>query len=122
VVGEVWEKQEGGACEAPGELPYHYAPHRPLKIVESAADIKDEDSSFLAFRQPLGTPGAKHTKVLSREGNLREAAANFFSYLIDLDRDDVKVIYAERIPEEGIGKAMMERLRKASRKGGHITP
>ncbi len=116
VVGNIYENKEDGICESPGELPFHYAPSRPLKIITSMDEIRHANSSFLAFRNPPEQPDAKYIKVLSPDGNLREAAANFFSYLIELDHHDVDVIYAEKIPEQGIGKAMMERLRKASKK------
>ena len=66
---------------------------------------------------PRQLPISRYLKVLSKTGDLKEAAANFFSDLIELDRDDVDIIYAERVPETGIGKAIMERLRKASKKG-----
>jgi len=102
---------------SPGELPYHYAPMKPLKIVHNADEAITANSSFLAFREPSTKPISRYTKVLSKTGDLKEAAANFFSDLIELDRDDVDIIYAERVPESGIGKAIMERLRKASKKG-----
>lgn len=116
VVGKVSEKKEDGTYESPGELPFHYAPSRPLKIITSMDEIKNTSASFLAFRKPAEEPGVKYVRILSPNGDLGEAAANFFSYLIELDRHDVDVIYAEKIPEQGIGKAMMERLRKASKK------
>lgn len=103
-------------CEAPGELPYHYSPMKPLKLIRSAADVRNEKSSYLSFRKPHEGIRSKHIKVLSPSGDLREAASNFFSFLIELDRDDIDVIYAERLPEEGIGRAIMERLKKASRR------
>jgi L-threonylcarbamoyladenylate synthase len=103
-------------CESPGELPYHYAPHSPLKIVWGPADIQKEHSGFLAFRPPVVPVRSAHMRVLTEKGDLREAAANFFSFLIELDRTKPEVIYAERIPEEGLGKAIMERLKKAANK------
>jgi L-threonylcarbamoyladenylate synthase len=57
-------------------------------------------------------------RVLSEQGNLREAAARFFSSLIALDREGAKIIYAEKVPETGLGKAIMERLKKAAKKTG----
>jgi L-threonylcarbamoyladenylate synthase len=102
---------------SPGELPYHYAPMKPLKIVHNADEVKTNNSSYLAFREPSTVPVSRYVKVLSKTGDLKEAAANFFSNLIELDREDVDIIYAERVPETGIGKAIMERLRKASKKG-----
>jgi L-threonylcarbamoyladenylate synthase len=102
---------------SPGELPYHYAPMKPLKIVHNADEITTENSSFLAFRESPTRPVSRYVKMLSKTGDLKEAAANFFSDLIELDRLDIDIIYAERVPETGIGKAIMERLRKASKKG-----
>ncbi|MCX5799466.1 MAG: hypothetical protein NTU90_07910 [Proteobacteria bacterium] len=40
---------------------------------------------------------------------------------MELDREDVDIIYVEKIPEIGLGKAMMERLKKASKKSRYIT-
>jgi L-threonylcarbamoyladenylate synthase len=120
-IGPLEEKKEGGTCESPGELPYHYAPHKPLKIVASVREATNPRSSYLSFKDPPVRPGVSHMKTLSRTGDLREAAAHFFSFLIELDREDVDVIYAERMPETGLGRAMMERLRKASKKYTHIT-
>ena len=57
-------------------------------------------------------------RVLSEKGDMREAAAGFFSSLIELDATASEIIYAEAIPETGLGRAMMERLRKAAAKTG----
>ncbi len=51
---------------------------------------------------------------------MREAAARFFSSLIELDGTASEIIYAEAMPERGLGKAMMERLRKAAKKTGWV--
>ncbi len=115
-VGDVHEKAKHGAVDSPGQLPYHYAPHRPLTIIKTLDEVKASASSLLLFRTPSKMPVSKHMRILSPDGDLREAAANFFSYLIELDREDADIIYAEQIPEIGLGKAMMERLRKAARK------
>ncbi|MDD3845509.1 MAG: L-threonylcarbamoyladenylate synthase [Syntrophorhabdaceae bacterium] len=110
------DKTAPGTCESPGELPYHYAPTKPLRLVNGPSDIGHEASSYLAFQEPAEPVRSKHVRVLSPSGDLREAASNFFSALIELDSDDVDVIYAEKLPERGIGRAVMERLRKAARK------
>lgn len=112
----VEEKVKGDICEAPGELPYHYAPMKPLRIIDDIDEIVLQDSSFLGFTEKEKKPVSRYTKYLSRNGDMTEAASNFFSHLIDLDLDDIDVIYAERIPEQGLGKAMMERLEKAAKK------
>jgi L-threonylcarbamoyladenylate synthase len=121
VAGKVREKVTGDTVEAPGQLPYHYAPHTPLAIISSPAQITTANSGFLALNIPAGQVLSKHVKILSETGDLREAAANFFSHLIELDGKGVEIIYAERIPETGIGRAIMDRLRKASQKRKQIS-
>ncbi|OPY69087.1 MAG: Threonylcarbamoyl-AMP synthase [Syntrophorhabdaceae bacterium PtaU1.Bin034] len=115
---QVLEKQPGDVCESPGELPYHYAPHTPLRIIDNTDAIEVRESAFLAFKKPAHTVPSKYVEILSEKGDLREAASRFFSCLIELDRKRAGVIYAEKMPERGLGKAMMERLEKASRKTG----
>ncbi len=112
----VEEKKGNDKCEAPGELPYHYAPVKPLIIVNTIDEVVLNDSSFLGLVEKKKRPISRYIRYLSRDGDLKEAAANFFSHLIDLDKKDVDIIYAERIPEKGLGKAMMERLKKAAQK------
>jgi L-threonylcarbamoyladenylate synthase len=121
VAGAVHGKRKDGPIDAPGQLPFHYAPHKPLVIIKGLEEIRVAASSLLAFRAPAVAPRSQYLKVLSPTGDLRQAAANFFSYLIELDRTDIDVIYAEEIPEVGLGKAMMERLRKAAKKGRQVT-
>lgn len=118
----VEKEKTSKVCEAPGELPYHYSPMKPLRLVDGPGDVRNENSSYLAFREPPHPIATKHIKILSPAGDLREAASNFFSFLIELDRDDVDVIYAEKIPETGIGRAIMERLKKAAKRHGNPLP
>lgn len=103
-------------CASPGKFPYHYAPHKPLKIVESPLEITNPCSSYLSYTEPKTHVNSKYVKVLTKNGDLREAASNFFSYLIELDREDVDIIYAQKVPEVGLGRAIMERLKKAEKK------
>ncbi len=117
VTGSVLHKSEGEtAIDAPGQLPYHYAPHKPLVIIRTPDEATNPACSLLLFRPADAAVRARHVRILSNSGDLREAAANFFSYLIELDREDVEVIYAQELPRAGLGRAMMERLKKASMK------
>lgn len=103
--------------DAPGMLEYHYAPHSRLRIVdEGSVRVAEPDVALLSFRGariPLGMPCC----VLSPSGNLREAAARLFSALHELDRPGIRTILAERVPEEGLGRAIMNRLGKAAASG-----
>ncbi|RLA82867.1 MAG: L-threonylcarbamoyladenylate synthase type 1 TsaC, partial [Deltaproteobacteria bacterium] len=73
-------------------------------------------AGLLAFTPPEGDLGYAAVEVLSERGDLVEAAYRLFSALRRLDRSGVEVIYAERVPEVGLGRAIMDRLRKAANK------
>ena len=51
---------------------------------------------------------------LSSHQDLREAAANFFRYLRELDALGLDLIVAERVPSQGLGAAILDRLERAS--------
>ncbi|MCB0785617.1 MAG: hypothetical protein KDC02_15610, partial [Flavobacteriales bacterium] len=53
-------------------------------------------------------------RVLSPSGDLAEAARNLFAALRELDASDVELILAEPVPEEGLGRAINDRLRRAA--------
>ena len=104
----------GGAPLAPGCLRSHYAPRARLKIIAPGQAVKpDRRAAYLAFRaKPAGKWAA--VKVLSRSGDLREAAAGLFGALHALEGSGAKTIYAEKVPPHGLGRAIMDRLRRAS--------
>jgi len=100
---------------SPGQLPRHYSPHTPVKIIagEPAEISNGKRAGLLAFKPLKEKLPYEVVEVLSPAGDLREAAANFFSCLHRLDRAGLDIIYAEAVPETGLGKAIMDRLRKA---------
>lgn len=100
--------------QSPGQLPRHYSPRTPLQLKTGEIVLeKGKKIGFLAFT-PKETLPYEMVEVLSPKGDLREAAANLFSCLHKLDKAGVDIIYAEPIPEEGLGRAIMDRLRRAA--------
>lgn len=115
VVGEVAQQVEARDQPiVPGQLPQHYAPHTPIRIAtpEEVPPAQRKRVGYLAFREV--PKGFKVVKVLSPTGNLLEAAAHLFEALHQLDRLGLEAIYAEPVPEVGLGRAIMDRLRRAS--------
>ena len=51
---------------------------------------------------------------LSDRGDMREAAANLFRYLRELDGLGLDLIVAQRVPSRGLGAAIIDRLERAS--------
>ena len=102
---------------APGQLPTHYAPKTPLRLIEdidSFAPNKNQRVGLLAWNPVEPGKNFAAVRCLSRRQNLREAAANLFRYLRELDAEDVDLIVAEQVPDRGLGSAIMDRLRRAT--------
>ena len=133
--GEVRERISAGAIIAPGQLPTHYAPKTRLALVDDLKNFSTPNGKrvgALSFHSVAGVrdPGPRSTNAavgvlrdvenfvavrhLSQSGNLREAAANLFRMLRELDAENLDLIVAERVPEEGIGAAINDRLQRAS--------
>jgi L-threonylcarbamoyladenylate synthase len=107
------ERQAGAAIEAPGMMLSHYAPGAAVRL--DATDVRGGEA-LLAFgpRRAGGSEGAVAIKNLSARGDLREAAANLFSFLKDLDRHGAATIAVEPIPLDGLGEAINDRLKRAA--------
>ena len=94
-----------GQIEAPGQLASHYAPSKPLRLgVTDAA----EDEYLIGF----GAIGGDSN--LSRAGNLTEAAARLFDLLHLADASAKPRIAVAPVPDQGLGAAINDRLRRAS--------
>src|SRR5438270_3011064 len=113
--GEVNVAKPAEKISAPGQLPSHYAPKTPLRIVD---DLKSFESNqrcaLLAWNPVKKDERFAATRNLSEKQDLREAAANLFRYLRELDALDVDLIVAERVPDQGLGAAILDRLQRAS--------
>ena len=101
--------------EAPGQLLAHYAPRRAkVHVVDGAAPTEPRDAAaYVAFaRAPDASWG--RVEVLSPGGDLREASARLFAVLHALDAEDLDAIYVERVPDEGLGRAINDRILRAA--------
>ena len=117
---------------SPGQLPSHYAPKTPLSLIDNAEAFfpqKNQRVGLLAWYARRGDLqiGPRRTgdrrsldflivRSLSERQDLREAATNLFRYLRELDALGLDLIVAERIPSQGLGAAIMDRLERAAHK------
>jgi L-threonylcarbamoyladenylate synthase len=99
------EAHDGGRIEAPGQLASHYAPRKPLRLDATAAEV---DEFLIGFGVVAGDAS------LSLTGDLVEAAANLFDLLHQADAAAQSRIAIAPIPDEGLGSAIMDRLRRAA--------
>ncbi len=110
---------EGLLIEAPGQLLTHYAPMTPMRLLPRRLDFLPVAASkrrlgLLAFSQRPAGSDFVEVEVLSETEDLREAAATLFAKMRRLDEAGLDLLYAEPVPEAGLGIAIMDRLRKAA--------
>ena len=99
--------QTAAGITAPGQLDSHYAPRAQLRLQAHSAEAGEQ---LLAFG-PAGPPDAIN---LSPGGDLVEAAANLYRLLRQLDATGARSVAVMPIPQEGLGEAINDRLRRAA--------
>ena len=99
------ELDSGSAIEAPGQLASHYAPSKPLRLNAIAATA---DEFLIGFGRVDGDLN------LSPSGDLLEAAARLFDLLHQADASAKSRIAVAPIPEQGLGAAINDRLKRAA--------
>jgi len=104
-VAKAPEIPAGDAIQAPGQLRSHYAPSKPLRLDAVAAE---PDEWFIGFGTVSGDDN------LSPGGDAGEAAARLFAALHRGDESERSRVAVAPIPDEGIGLAINDRLRRAA--------
>ncbi len=99
------EVQGDEKIEAPGQLASHYAPSKPLRL---NARESDTDEFLIGFGSVSGDAS------LSADGNLVEAAARLFDLLHRADSSPAARIAVAPVPDQGLGEAINDRLRRAA--------
>ncbi len=98
------------AIKAPGQMKSHYAPSIPVRINVDPKD-RQRGESMLTFGPDMPRRAAMN---LSKTGDLKEAAANLFTMMRALDMPGIRGICVVPIPNEGLGRAINDRLERAA--------
>ncbi|MEW6508341.1 MAG: L-threonylcarbamoyladenylate synthase [Bacteroidota bacterium] len=101
---------------APGQLLFHYAPSIPLFFLtkENLEKYSNKKIGVLFFKNVNVDYNFKSIRLLSEKGDMKEAAANLFKYLHELEKENIDLILAEPVEETGLGAAIMDRLKKGT--------
>lgn len=105
VLGRESDAVMSRTIEAPGQLASHYAPGKPVRL---GAVIADADEFHIGFGEVAGDA------TLSAAGDLAEAAARLYALLHEGAAAAKPRIAVAPIPDEGIGVAINDRLRRAA--------
>jgi L-threonylcarbamoyladenylate synthase len=120
VVGNVTLKNnKEKAPNAPGMLEKHYAPQTKTYLVENIANFIAQHPDqkiglLLHIKEPKELEVVK-TIYLTETGDLKEAASKLYSAMHELDKLDLDLIVAQRLPDTGLGKSINDRLERATK-------
>lgn len=120
VLGKVPKlNQKTKVLEAPGMLSSHYAPRTLTLAVPEIGEVlkvhQGKKIGLIMFKNSFsGKPVVDKEIVLSKEGSLKEMAQKLYAAMYELDALGLDVIIIQQAPEEGIGKAINDRLQRSS--------
>ncbi len=120
VVGKIEIKNKNEvAPDAPGMLERHYAPTTKTILTGNLIDAieahKNLRIGLLTYNDFLDDDVIDFKIVLSEHNNLEEAASKLYDALHQLDKQDLDIIIAEKLPDYGLGKSINDRLLRASK-------
>lgn len=102
--------------ESPGQLKSHYATSTPLLVGDISQMLTQHHGKrigVISFYRDYSQVSTVNY-VLSPQGDVTEAASSLFSAMRELDRSQLDIILAESFPDEGLGKAINDRLNRAA--------
>lgn len=115
---EIKNKKEN-APDAPGMLERHYAPKTRTVLTDNVSDcIKQYPNKrigLLVFNSEFEGEAISTQIVLSKGGDMEEAAFVLYDALHQLDKENIDLIIAEKFPDYGIGKTINDRLLRATK-------
>ena len=95
---------------SPGQFKAHYSPGIPIRL--NVKKTKKKEALVLIREKKVKE---SYHYFLSKKGDLKEAAKNLYSTLRKIKKDKYKSIAICKIPNTGIGKAINDRLTRASK-------
>ncbi len=118
LIGQVMiPAKPAGHPQAPGQLESHYAPRTPLLLGVALESLPPGKKIGLLALGKLQDPSPYAAiETLSDHDDLRQAAANLFAAMRRLDEKNLDFILALPVPDQGLGRAINDRLAKASQK------
>ena len=96
--------------KVPGQEKVHYSPGIPIRM--NVKRPRQSEAFILIKKKGISV---KHSFYLSKKGNLKEVAKNLYKTLRKIKNKNFARIAVEKIPNRGIGEAINDRLKRASK-------
>lgn len=109
------EKNEGRKVRSPGTRHRHYAPSARVQLVEDPNTMPvpnpGTQAAYIGLEPPIRSESFDRVYV---EEDLETYAHDLFHIFRACDEAGCEVVYAQTVPEEGMGRALNDRLRRAA--------
>ncbi len=109
---------KGNPRLSPGRLPKHYSPKADVRILNDWEDYFKSKAVYgrvgLVLLKRKTVFGFKEVIYLSEDGDVKEIAYRLFDSMYKVDRMGWEKAFFQRVEEVGLGRAIMNRLKKAS--------
>jgi L-threonylcarbamoyladenylate synthase len=115
LIGKVVVKEHSDSNPtAPGMLKSHYSPNLNVLIWDENTQFLNSRNGAIVFDKYIDEIPVQNQLMLSKSSNLNEAAQNIFAYLREIETFDIDNLYVKLLPENGLGRAINDRLRRAA--------
>jgi len=113
IVPETWiyNVKENEMARSPGLKHRHYAPRAKVVLIGEGEMRNADSSAFIGLRKP-----EIEFDLVKVCASVEEYAHELFAFFRDCDRKNIETIYCQTVVENGIGLALMDRLKRASEK------
>lgn len=103
------ETPDESAPKSPGMKHRHYSPNARVIVIDDASEFDDSEAAYIGINKPNITANL-HRICASKE----EYARSLFDFFREADRAGVEKIFCEAVDDSGIGRAIMDRIRRAA--------
>jgi L-threonylcarbamoyladenylate synthase len=105
----VYRFDENEAAKSPGMKHRHYAPRAKVILIAERGMRNAESSAFIGLHKRI-----EHFDLVKICASVEEYAHELFAFFRECDRRNIETIYCQSVPENGIGLALMDRLKRAA--------
>ena len=119
------DSNDQSAQSAPGLLSKHYSPKAQVELLPHGTEKTPQtsqagaNSALVLNKKPSANATGTNLFWLSEAGDLSEIAHNLFELIQRLDQQGFQILEIEQAPEQGLGKAINDRLRRAAASDTH---
>ena len=107
----LYQLPENEQPKSPGLRHKHYAPRAKVILVNEKLKAETGKSkAFIGLNEP-----EEKIDLIKICTSAEDYAHSFFDFFRQCDRENIKIIYCQTVEEKGIGRALMDRLRRAAK-------